>query len=111
VRVRVRPVTPRVRANLDIEAAIDYYLAEGGEAAALGFVDALEIAFQRIARHASSGSPRFAGELDLPGLGTVALRRYSYLVFYLEGEDRVDVWRILHQERDLPQRMHEAETP
>jgi toxin ParE1/3/4 len=36
------------------------------------------------------------------------LSRYPYLVFYLERPDRIDVWRVLHGERDTPAWMHES---
>lgn len=28
---------------------------------------------------------------------------YPYLVFYVAGDDHVDVWRVLHAERDIPE--------
>jgi len=30
------------------------------------------------------------------------LKRYPYLVFFMPREDQVDVWRILHAQRDIP---------
>lgn len=30
------------------------------------------------------------------------LRDHPHLVFYLEREDHIDVWRILHGRRDIP---------
>jgi toxin ParE1/3/4 len=27
--------------------------------------------------------------------------RFPYLIFYLVGADHVDVWRVLHAERDI----------
>ena len=40
--------------------------------------------------------------LDLPGLRSWPLKRFPYLVFYVEHADHVDVWRVLHQNRDIP---------
>ena len=97
-----KPVVPREQASQDIEDAIDYYLREAGEAAALGFINATESDFRAIARHPAVGSPRYAHELDLPGLRTRSLRRYSYLVFYVEQNHHIDVWRVLHAHRDIP---------
>ena len=37
-----KPVIPRERAVRDVEEILDYYLAEGSEQAATGFIDALE---------------------------------------------------------------------
>jgi toxin ParE1/3/4 len=38
----------------------------------------------------------------LPGLRFWPLKRYPYFVFYLERETHIDVWRVLHAERDIP---------
>lgn len=100
--MKAKPIIPRARANQDIDDAIRYYLSEGAEQTALGFIDALERTYKRIGRHPEVGSSRYAHELDLPGLRSWALGRYPYLVFYLEREDHIDVWRVLHSHRDLP---------
>lgn len=105
----VKPVIPKALANRDVDQAIDHYLDEGGERVGLGFIDALERAYQHIARHPASGSPRYAQELDLPGLRAWPLKRHPYLVFYVERDDHIDVWRVLHSQRDLPAWMREPE--
>ena len=46
-----KPVVPRELANRDIDDAIAYYLSEGAEQAAFGFIDALEQAYAHISRH------------------------------------------------------------
>jgi toxin ParE1/3/4 len=104
-----KSIVPREQANRDIEAAIDYYIREAGETAALGLIDATEAAFRSIARNPAIGSPRYAHELDLPGLRTQSLRRYPYLVFYVEQNDHIDVWRVLHAHRDIPAWMHDPQ--
>ena len=105
----VKPVVPRALANRDVDQAIDLYLDEGGERVGLGFIEALEKAYRHIARHPASGSPRYAQELDLSGLRVWPLKRYPYLVFYVERDDHIDVWRVLHSQRDLPAWMCEPE--
>lgn len=109
--MKTKPVTPREQANLDVEEAIGYYLREGSEQAALGFIAALERAYVHIGRHPASGSPRYAQELDLPGLRSWPLQRYPHIVFYVELDDRIDVWRVLHSQRDIPAWMHEPGKP
>ncbi len=101
-----KPVIPREQAERDIEDTIEHYLAEAGGSAAVGFIDDLQAMFERIARHPASGSPRYAHELDLPGLRCPRLSRYPYLAFYMEREDHVDVGRVLGEERDVPAWMH-----
>ena len=63
-----KAVIPRELANQDVDEAIDHYLGEGAEQAALRFVDDLEKAYTHISRQSASGSPRYAHELNLPGL-------------------------------------------
>jgi toxin ParE1/3/4 len=100
--VTVKPVVPRQQALQDTNAAIDFYLAESGVDLALGFIDSLDQAYAFIAESASAGSSRWAHELSLPGLRSWPLKRFPWLVFYLEHEDRIDVWRVLHASRDIP---------
>ncbi|NOY91053.1 MAG: type II toxin-antitoxin system RelE/ParE family toxin [Deltaproteobacteria bacterium] len=95
-------VVPRARANQDVEEAIAYYVAEDAAEAALGFIDALEEAYVHLARHPATGSPRFAHDLGIPELRAWQVTRYPHLVFYVERDDRVDVWRVLHGQRDIP---------
>ena len=102
-------IIPREQANRDVDDAVAYYLNEAAESVALGFIDALEQAYAHIARHPGTGSPRYAHELNLPGLRTWSLTRYPYLVFYLERPDRIDVWRVLHGQRDIPVWMQEPD--
>ncbi len=102
-----KPVVPREQANLDVDDALAYYLSEGAETAALGLIDALEQAYGHISRHPITGSQRHAFELNLPGLRVWPLTRYPYLVFYVERPDYIDVWRVLHGQRDIPAWMQE----
>ena len=95
-------IVPRSEANRDVDEAIDHYLSESAEQAALGFIDALEKAYAHIARHPATGSTRYAHALNIRGLRSWPLTRYPHLVFFMEREDHIDVWRVLHGQRDLP---------
>jgi toxin ParE1/3/4 len=105
-----KPVRPRESARRDVEAAVDYYVGEAGADVALGFIDALQTAYRSIADHPAAGSPRYANQLGLPRLRSRILRRYPYLVFYVERDDHIDVWRVLHALRDIPAWMQEPES-
>ena len=104
-----KPVVPRELANRDIDDAIAYYLSEGAEQAALGFIDVLEQAYANISRHPATGSPRYAHELNLSGLRFWPLAHYPHLVFYVERPEHIDVWRVLHGQRDIPAWMQEPD--
>jgi toxin ParE1/3/4 len=109
--VTAKPGILREAAQRDIDQAIAHYMAEASKPVALAFIDALERAFRRIAQHPALGSPRYAHELRLDGLRAWPLRRYPYLVFYVEREDHLDVWRVLHAQRDIPAWMQDPERP
>ncbi len=104
-----KAVVPRKQAHRDVEDAVAHYLTEDAESAALGFIDALEKAYGHVGRHPATGSPRYAHELNLPGLRCWPLTRYPYLVFYVERPDHIDVWRVLHGQRDIQAWMQEFE--
>ena len=97
-----KAVIPREQAKRDIEDAVDFYLGEAGEAVAPRFVEALERAYRHLSRHPQTGSPRYAHELQLPELRSWTVKPFPHLIFYVEARDHVDVWRVLHGERDIP---------
>lgn len=97
-----RLVRLRERAATDIDHAADYYRSEAGADVALRFIDAIERAVGQIARSPQSGSLRFAYELEIPDLRVRPIARFPYLLFYVTGEDVVDVWRVLHTKQDIP---------
>ena len=97
-----KPVVPRERATQDIDEAIDYYLSVGAGNAALDFVSAIEKAFAQISRQPGAGSPRYAHQLHLSGLRCWNLTKFPHLVFYFERDASIDVWRVLHGQRDIP---------
>lgn len=100
--MKSKPVIPRELANRDVDEAIGHYLSEDARQAALGFIEALAQAYVHIGRHPATGSPRYAHELELPGLRSWPLTRYPHLVFYIERSDHIDVWRVLQGQRDIP---------
>lgn len=101
--MKIKLVIPRALAKRDVDEAITWYLDENAVQAALGLVDALEQAYAHVARHPATGSMRYALELNLPGLRSWPLKNYPYLIFYVErAEDSIDVWRMLHSQRDIP---------
>lgn len=85
----------------DIDQAVDHYLIASGARLTKRFVRDLHRVFAHLSREPSSGSLRYAHELNLPGLRSWELKTFPYLVFYVELSERVDVWRVLHTRRDL----------
>ena len=100
-------VVLRERAQRDIDEAAEHYLTEAGAAVALDFIDVLEETHRQIGAQPATGSPRYAHELDIPGLRFRSVKGFPYMVFYVERESEIDVWRVLHGARDIPAWMQE----
>jgi len=103
-------VIPRRLATQDLRGAAAHYAGEVDAATAHRFIDAVEQTFTLIARQPRIGSPRYAVELDWPGLRTHPVQRFPYLVFYLEQTNHLDVLRVLHAHRDIPASLQDEET-
>lgn len=96
-----KPVVLRSVAQRDIDDAVAHYTREADTSTAHAFVDALEDALSQIGELPGSGSLQFAHDLDLPNLRSWPLQRFRHIVFYVERDDSVDVWRILHERRHI----------
>jgi toxin ParE1/3/4 len=106
----VPPLTVRFRARAasDVDAAVDHYRREAGEAVALELIESLERCVRQIGRSPQTGSLRFSYELDIPELRVLGTRRFPYVIFYVPNNDVIDVWRVLHSRRDIPSTLAEA---
>ncbi len=105
----IKPVIPRDQAIQDVEHAIDYYLDGGAAQAASDLIDALQAAYRLIGLHPGIGSPRYGYELDIPGLRGRALEHFPYMVLCIERADHIDVLRVLHQHRDIPEMLRDLD--
>ena len=97
-----KPVVLRQQAEQDISDAVEHYRSEAGQLVALALIDELERVLTRMATHPGTGSSRYAHDLGLPGLRFQVLRKFPYLIFYVEQESSIDVWRMLHGHLDIP---------
>jgi toxin ParE1/3/4 len=102
----VKPAIRSAATEEDILAAVEHYLREAPHIAS-DFIDELERAAHHIERHPSSGSPRYAHEMDIPQLRHWPLRRFPFALFYVEHEDHLDVLRCVHLTRDIPATLQE----
>jgi toxin ParE1/3/4 len=103
--VKRKPVIPRALALQDVDDAVVYLVQQQATDAALNLIDGLEAAYTYISKNAATGSTRYAHALDLPGLRTWPLTGHPYLIFYVEQDAHIDVWRVLHMSRDIPQEL------
>ncbi len=99
----------RALASRDVDEALAHYRAQAGPEVAAAFVEELEAALAHLCRHPQSGALRFAHEVDIPGLRNWSLQRFPYIVFYMPEDEHIDVWRILHARRDIPDSLRPQE--
>lgn len=104
-----RRIFRRRRANDDISAAITFYTKNAGVSVARDFIDELEAAVMRIAKTPTIGSLRYAHSMDLPGLRCSSLKRFPYLVFYMEKEGRIEVARVLHERMEIGEQLSDEQ--
>ena len=95
----------------DIDAALDYYLASAGAEVARRFLAAAQRGLSQLSRQPQVGSLRFAFELDIPELRAWPIAKFPYLVFYVEHDAEIDVWRLLHTSRDIPATLADNNDP
>lgn len=95
-------VVRRRLARTDIERAAAYYFDHAGLAVAERFVEAVEGAVAHAAAHPDAGSARYAQTVERAGLRFWPVKGFPYLVFYRDAGGWLDVWRVLHAERDIP---------
>lgn len=103
-----KPVVRSERATRDIEVAVEHYISTATEKQSLKFVSALEEASSHISRFPATGSSRYGHELHLPSLRSWRVKDFPYLVFYVERDDHIDLWRVLHTSRDIPAGLSEG---
>lgn len=104
-----KPIRLRTLAAADLEDAANYYRDHAGEHTAFSFLDEVQAAFGLISSGPGVGSLRYSYDLDIPGLRAFRIKRFDHAVFYVEDDDIVDVWRILHTRRDMPETLEPPE--
>ncbi|MFC4251420.1 type II toxin-antitoxin system RelE/ParE family toxin [Sinimarinibacterium flocculans] len=98
----MKPLRWHPQARRDVDDAAAWYAGQGGLALELAFADALEGAIKQIARHPGTGSSRYADVLKAHALRFWPLKKFPYLIFYVEREQYIDISRVLHAQRDIP---------
>jgi len=106
-----KPVELRDLARRDVRDVVEFYAGVAGEAVARRFVEMLVQAYRAISLHPASGSLRYSYDLKIPGLRSWQVKRYPYIVFYVEMPAYVEVWRVLHAKRDVVSSLREPEGP
>ena len=99
--VSPKQVIRSAQAQSDVQEALAYYQLEAPHAVD-AFLNALQRAVAHIQRAPGTGSPRYAIELNMPGLRFWLLSKFPYGLFYLEQDDQLLVIRMVHMSQDIP---------
>lgn len=95
-------VTQRPRARLDLLEQFVYFGEQAGVELADRYIAAVEGTCLLLADQPFSGVSYDAGIARLNGLRRMPVRGFfSYLLFYLPGEEGIDLVRVLHAGRDI----------
>ncbi|MBK9215089.1 MAG: type II toxin-antitoxin system RelE/ParE family toxin [Chloracidobacterium sp.] len=105
-----KPVVPRVKAEDDLDSARDHYLAAGGVEVAVDFLHDFDRAIAHIARFPESGSPKYGHEPGLAGIRFWPMKKFPFLIFYIETEHQIDVWRVMHGKMDIDAGLHDPDS-
>jgi toxin ParE1/3/4 len=98
-------VTPRAEADLD--AIVDHYLAEAGVEVAASFLTAWTRVLAHLSDHPASGSNRLADRAKMAGLRVWPMKGFPHLAIYVHQGETVMINRILHSARDIPPTLRE----
>lgn len=84
----------------DLQSAAQFIHQENPTAARM-FLEAAYDAFEFLARDPGIGRQRT--DLGFPEIRSWRIQGFRrYLIFYRELPDRIQIWRVLHGARDLP---------
>ena len=98
----MKPLHWHPLARRDADEAAAWYAQQGGLALGLAFTDELQATTGLIFMHPGIGSPRYAAVLNLAGLRFWPVKGFPQLVFYIERDMQLHIWRVLHAQRDIP---------
>ncbi|MTJ09490.1 MULTISPECIES: type II toxin-antitoxin system RelE/ParE family toxin [unclassified Anabaena] len=104
-----RRIVIRPKASLDLDEQFAY-IAENNFNAALSFFDATRQTFSQLAQLPGIGGIYNAKNPRLVGLRKWGVRGFEkHLIFYLEGDEYIEIVRLIHAARDISQILAEEE--
>jgi toxin ParE1/3/4 len=99
----MKPIRITPRADRDIDECCGW-IRKGNPAAALQFLKSVELTCTLVSQMPGIGSQRYADIALVHGVRMIKVKGFeSYLIFYLEREAFIDIIRILHSARDIPE--------
>lgn len=105
-----KPVVPRVLAEEDLEIACDHYLRTAGADVVVEFLHEFDSVIAHISRFPGTGSPKYGFDPGVAGIRFWPMKKFPYLIFYVETEHQIDVWRVMHGNMDMTAELHDPDS-
>jgi toxin ParE1/3/4 len=105
----MKPIRITPKADNDIDECCAW-IRKDNPATALRFLDAVELTCRNLSQMPGIGSRRYAEIPLVRGVRMIGVKGFEkYLLFYLEHETSIDIVRLLHAARDIPQALQSEE--
>ena len=103
----MKPIRITPKADHDIDECCAWIRKA---AAALKFLDSVEQTCSNLSQMPGIGSRRYAEIPLVHGVRMIRVKGFkNYLLFYLEREASIDIIRVLHGARDIPEALQSEE--
>jgi len=92
---------------MDLQRQVDWYRDRAGPEIATGYVDAVEVTLEELAKAPGIGRPRFKDWPELAGIRSWRVQKpyHRHLIFYRFDNETLFAERVLHGARELPRRL------
>jgi toxin ParE1/3/4 len=94
----------------DLDRAVDHYQITAGTDVVIDFLHDFNNAVAHISRFPGSGSPKYGYEPSLEGIRFWPLKKFPFLIFYIESEFQIDVWRVIHGNMDITAQLDDPDS-
>lgn len=102
-----KPVVLSDRALVELAQIVRRYSSTASADVARSFAGAVRDAVQHLRLFPATGSTRWDLPLYWPELRSWPVSGFPYLLLYAESDDTIDIYRILHNARDIPESLRE----
>ncbi len=106
--MKPKPVVLSDRASVEVAQIVRHYSSNASADIARSFAGAVQDAVQHLSLFPATGSTRWDLRLDWPELRSWPVGGFPYLLLYVEGDDTIDIYRVLHTARDIPESLREV---
>lgn len=97
----MKRLTMQRHAMRDLADARAYYRREAPHVVS-DFARAVDAELLHLRRNPATGSPRYGLQIGFTGLRSWTVKKFPYVIFYVQQDDCLVVIRVLHQSADIP---------